>query len=67
MRYDKPDNEGLRPRIEQGHELDRPSLVQVHARRRDARDEARVEGRVIETVAGELIDPGSAYGVGNAI
>ena len=60
MHHDKPDNENLRLRIEQGHELGRPSLVQVHARRRNARDEVRVGGRVIATVAGDLVDPGHA-------
>jgi trans-2,3-dihydro-3-hydroxyanthranilate isomerase len=57
MHHDRPDGEDLRLRIEQGHELGRPSLVQVHAHRRDAHDEVRVGGRVIATVAGDLIDP----------
>jgi trans-2,3-dihydro-3-hydroxyanthranilate isomerase len=60
MRHDKPDSENLRLRIEQGHELGRPSLVQVQAHLRDTHDEVRVGGRVIATVAGDLIDPGNA-------
>lgn len=42
-------------RIEQGHDLGRPSLVMVRARMHDGAREISVGGRVIETARGELV------------
>ncbi len=42
-------------RIEQGHELHRPSLVRLRARMVDGTREVGVGGRVIPTVRGELL------------
>ena len=42
-------------RIEQGHEVQRPSLVRLRARTGDAGREVEVGGRVIAVVAGELL------------
>ena len=42
-------------RIEQGHEVQRPSLVRLRARTSDAGREVEVGGKVIAVVAGELL------------
>ncbi len=46
---------GFSLRIEQGHEVRRPSLVLLQARNVDGTREIRVGGAVIPTVAGELV------------
>lgn len=45
---------GFRLRIEQGHEVGRPSLVLLQGRRAEGRTEIRVGGSVVLTVRGEL-------------
>jgi trans-2,3-dihydro-3-hydroxyanthranilate isomerase len=45
----------LSVRIEQGHELDRPSLIMLRARLLDGMREVSVGGYVIPTVQGELL------------
>lgn len=45
---------GFSLRIEQGHEIGRPSLVMLRARMVDGRREVSVGGHVISTVRGEL-------------
>lgn len=42
-------------RVEQGHEIGRPSLLYVHARRRGAEADIDVGGRVVLTARGELV------------
>ncbi len=42
-------------RIEQGHEIRRPSLIRLRARMSSGRREVRVGGQVIATVQGELL------------
>jgi trans-2,3-dihydro-3-hydroxyanthranilate isomerase len=42
-------------RIEQGHEVQRPSLVRLRARATDTGREVEVGGKVIAVVAGELL------------
>ena len=42
-------------RIEQGHEVRRPSLVRLRARMVDGNREIHVGGKVIPTVSGELL------------
>ena len=55
LAHGTPANEGFELRIEQGHEVRRPSRVMLKARMRDAVQEVRVGGRVILTVRGELL------------
>ena len=45
---------GFSVRIEQGHEVGRPSLVMLRARMTDGRREVQVGGAVVPTVRGEL-------------
>ena len=44
-------------RIEQGYELDRPSLVLLRAARKDAGFDIQVGGRVFPVARGELLTP----------
>lgn len=54
QQHDSAGNAGIRLRIEQGHELGRPSLIHLHVEDH----EVRVGGRVFATVAGELLAHG---------
>jgi trans-2,3-dihydro-3-hydroxyanthranilate isomerase len=55
LRYGVVSKSNASLRIEQGHEIGRPSLVQLHARVCDGKSEVKVGGHVIPTVKGELI------------
>lgn len=50
-----PPGGGLSLRIEQGHEMARPSLLRLRASREDGRSRVAVGGRVVETARGELL------------
>ena len=48
---------GFRYALEQGYELDRPSLVLLRAARKDAGFDIQVGGRVFPVARGELLTP----------